>query len=716
MTWITRDDALLDELSSRFDLRKPNDEALREIVEHIQQDEFREVVCDLATGVGKTYISAALIEYLARQGKRNILIVTPGRTIQEKTISNFTVGHAKYIPGGDYRPTLITAENFKRGGVGDALHDDATLKLFIFNVQQLTRPSEANAGKKTHELNEYIGSTLYEYLQEAEDLVVIADEHHVYNGQAKVFSAAIRDLKPRALVGLTATPNASDEDKVIYRYSLAAAIADHLVKVPVIAYRRDGQKDETTQLADACHLLRVKEASYKALIAEQSLPPINPVLFVVCQTIDDAERLSGVLAGDGFIGDGKAVLQITGGSSDDALRKLASVEEPGSPIRAVVSVDKLKEGWDVRNIAVIVAFRRLASDTLTEQILGRGLRLPFGKRMGVPMVDQVDVVAHDSYKALLSQKNALIERALSIPAGQSEDILEEVRKKAQDQFDSAAESSGDQGQFRLVSPAMVIDGEERGASTSLVFEAIDDKFFIEAEEGAVTSPPPLIRVPGAPQITFPRRNRDLLRTSFSMDYVSDASAFSAGAAYAEEIVAALQRDALEAQRTIDGEIVMETHSQDSEAATQRTVAMDVVVSDLKDRVANLGLVPATTLEWAGIKRVVDNFLAGALRGAESKELMWGERRAFHAAQGIERLVTGAYNLRRLKPTYVITSVVLPDETRQTPRDVGSRMNDPYENKRFFDGWRSHLLPCASFDAETTEWRLADILDRSARID
>ena len=50
----------------------------------------------------------------------------------------------------------------------------------------------------------------------------------------------------------------------------------------------------------------------------------------------------------------------------------------------------LREGWDVKNIAVIVALRKLASQTLTEQILGRGLRLPFGCRTGSLPVDQVD--------------------------------------------------------------------------------------------------------------------------------------------------------------------------------------------------------------------------------------------------------------------------------------------------------------------------------------
>ncbi len=116
-----------------------------------------------------------------------------------------------------------------------------------------------------------------------------------------------------------------------------------------------------------------------------------------------------------MIGDPAAILVITSQSTDEALASLATVEEPGSPLRAVVSVDKLKEGWDVKNIAVIVALRALISQTLTEQILGRGLRLPFGRRTTEPLIDQVDIVAHDSYRRLLAQKDNLIQQVIPWP-------------------------------------------------------------------------------------------------------------------------------------------------------------------------------------------------------------------------------------------------------------------------------------------------------------
>jgi type III restriction enzyme len=111
---------------------------------------------------------------------------------------------------------------------------------------------------------------------------------------------------------------------------------------------------------------------------------VNPVLFVVRQTVQETEDAAALLAAEDMIGDPSAVLVITSQSSDEALGTLAAVEETGSPVRAVVSVDKLKQGWDVKNIGVIVALRALASQTLTEQILGADSAFPMAGAPGYP--------------------------------------------------------------------------------------------------------------------------------------------------------------------------------------------------------------------------------------------------------------------------------------------------------------------------------------------
>ncbi|TBL41482.1 hypothetical protein EYA84_06265 [Verrucosispora sp. SN26_14.1] len=712
MTWLSYRSELVDEIASRMDLRPPNKAAVAKIIEGISVDDYREVVCDLATGVGKTYITVALIEYLAAQGVRNILVVTPGKTIQDKTVANFTPGNAKYIPGGEARPLLITVENFALGQVGDALHDPDTLKLFVFNVQQLIRPS-ATMSRRVRKLDEFIGTDLYNHLQRANDLVVIADEHHVYRSQAEKFSSAVRDLRPRALIGLTATPDPADESKVIYRYSLAEAIADGLVKIPVIVYRQDGHKDIQTQLADACLLLRIKAAAYEAWATGEGEQPVNPVLFVVCQTVEDAKDVANRLSGDGMIGDPSAVLEITSQSSDDALAALAKVEEPNSPIRAVVSVDKLKEGWDVKNIGVIVALRKLASQSLTEQILGRGLRLPYRRRVGVPMIDQVDLVAHDSYRKLLEQKDVLIQRI--VPTGESattgSPISSNDRQQAAVAVTGKVTEYGSQGTLRLVTPARVVDGEVVDGSASLIIQ----------EFGAVTRQGDrdtqyriLQRVPGAPQITFPRREQEVLPVQFSLSLISDSDARAAGAGFAAEIDIPLVREALNVHRTIDGSVSVRREAQQSATATQQWLPLNQVQSDLESRILGLGLVAETIPEWNAAKRIVAAFLAGA-GVSHGNEVDWGAERAHQALQGIDTLIRQKYNTRRLQPRYTFRPVTAPIEPRPMPTDVLDRY-DEFERGRWYAGWTTSILPIASFDAKTTEYAIANILDNSNKIE
>ncbi len=78
-----------------------------------------------------------------------------------------------------------------------------------------------------------------------------------------------------------------------------------------------------------------------------------------------------------------------------------------APVRIIVSVGMLKEGWDVKNVYVIASLRSSISDILTEQTLGRGMRLPFGAYTEIEMLDTLEVVAHERYEALLKKTGVL---------------------------------------------------------------------------------------------------------------------------------------------------------------------------------------------------------------------------------------------------------------------------------------------------------------------
>lgn len=410
------DEDAIDRIEALLALRKPNKEALDSIAHRLagaQGEEFEGVV-DVATGVGKTYILGAAIEYLAETaGVRHFMVITPGETILRKTIANFTPGGRKSLTDAmTVRVHVITAENYNTPNVRRVLDDPDEVKLFVFTVQSLLRPTNEQR-RRVRTFQEGLGEELYEYLQNAHDLVVFADEHHCYYGVK--FSDAVRDLHPFALIGLTATPHSSTpEEQIIYRYPLAHAIADKLVKTPVIVGRTDDRKDVETKLQDGVTLLRAKDTALAKHCRAEGLRRVNPIMLVVAPTIDEAKEVEDLLGSTEFF-DGAyadAVLRIDSSSPDQALAELEKVEDPQSKVRIIVSVGMLKEGWDVANVYVIVSLRASVSEILTEQTLGRGLRLPFGKYTDVELLDTLEVVAHEKYEDLLKRSKVLKEKLI----------------------------------------------------------------------------------------------------------------------------------------------------------------------------------------------------------------------------------------------------------------------------------------------------------------
>lgn len=745
---IQYDEHLVEEIASRFDLRTPNRNALVAVVKALADgDGFQEVVADLATGVGKTFLMAALIDYLALQGVRDFLIVTPGSTIQRKTLENFDQASAKYVPGAEATPFVITPENFRTGAVATALRDPRRVKVFVFNVQQLLAPT-ATASRRTRAEDENLGGPLYEHLQNTEDLVVLADEHHVYRQNAKKFSAAIRDLTPRALVGLTATPDKADYSKVVFQYTLGEAIADEFVKVPVIVYRSNGTKDEHTQLRDACALLEVKERAYADYVATHpEVVPVKPVLFVVCQDIDHAGEVGVILAQDGFIGDGSAVLEITSQSSDEALEALAAVEEPDSPIRAIVSVNMLREGWDVKNIAVIVALRRLASQTLTEQILGRGLRLPFKQRTGREMIDQVDLVAHDSYQALLKQKKVLAER-IHVPIRPEETDEQGFAPAPPDEtpggeVETRTASGGspetgvpapapgtttgtgntvDGDKVMVVEETTTVDGHVQPGLTVSTTNEDGEKVDVlrAAELGDRKKDAPeyitVNRVDGAPQIVFPRREARVKQDDFSLSDVSDAEARQAGARHAEEVADTLRREAIVAERE-GKDVTIRSRVADSQEVAPLLEALEETRLALVKAILTQREVPRDRRSENAADRLAAAFLAGAGVTDQATARGWSSARRKQAEETMATLIREHIANRGKTTKYEFVPVTLPVEPVTVPKDVADGLDSSvrFQKELVYGRWRKNIMPTATFDAGTTEFALARLLERDQAV-
>jgi type III restriction enzyme len=292
----------------------------------------------------------------------------------------------------------------------------------VFNVAKIS--SEVRGGKapRIKRLSEYIGQSYFEYLASLEDLVMIMDESHRYRASAGF--KAINELKPMLGLELTATPQIESGTtperfkNIIYDYPLANAIADGFVKEPAVATREDFNADnygeeelEDLKIRDGVVVHEDTKIELATFARNHNLPIVKPFMLVVAKDTAHADNIVERIKRDDFFGGRYKDKVITVHSnqksteSDETIARLLAVEDPSEPTEIVVHVDKLKEGWDVRNLYTIVPLRAANSSTLVEQSIGRGLRLPYGKRMGVAAVDRLTIVAHDKFDAIINEAN-----------------------------------------------------------------------------------------------------------------------------------------------------------------------------------------------------------------------------------------------------------------------------------------------------------------------
>jgi type III restriction enzyme len=309
--------------------------------------------------------------------------------------------------------------------------------LFITNWQQFILKKDANSlweeitGAEVGEQPR--GEFLAEFLSEFPSLVIMNDEaHHVHSGRAanneelvwrKFITVLHSKMKERhsedegAFIqyDFSATPFfGSGTQKtyfahIVYDYDLVAAMHAMLVKqlflekrVQLAAENLDfrairkepegGKKlGEIVRLSEGQMLmLEIGRRKLENLTDEFRSKGIDkkPVMMVLCEETTVAKMVKEHFRrhtdpmGNSY--DDKKVMEIhtdlKEAELEEARRKLDKIDDNSDPLNVVVSVLMLREGFDRRNICVIVVLRATEADLLLEQIVGRGLRLMFPQR------------------------------------------------------------------------------------------------------------------------------------------------------------------------------------------------------------------------------------------------------------------------------------------------------------------------------------------------
>ncbi|HZI96880.1 MAG TPA: DEAD/DEAH box helicase family protein [Actinomycetales bacterium] len=219
--------------------------------------------------------------------------------------------------------------------------------------------------------------------------------------------------------------------ETVVDYPLSQAIEDGIVKRPVIG-ELSGDLEAVSDDASVRYRQRLGAGVAKWREFREALSPSGrtPLLFVMAEDTRSADQIATYLETLGDLAGRVLTIHVNMAgrnrgeiAKDDlalARRAARQVDSDDNPYSAIVSVLMLREGWDVRNVSVIVPLRAYSAkaNILPEQTLGRGLRRMTPPGSGVD--EQVVVIEHEAFRGLWDQ--ALDDEGLDVERRRVDDV------------------------------------------------------------------------------------------------------------------------------------------------------------------------------------------------------------------------------------------------------------------------------------------------------
>lgn len=365
----------------------------------------------IPTGGGKTILAAYAVGITAREyiqaDNPMVLWLVPSNPILDQTLDALRdINHP-------YRAAL-TAEfgrNLSVLTVGEALslsRSDATGGACIIVATIQAFRVDDTTGRKVYQdsgalMDHFSGLssvqiTRLETVEEGERPVsslanvlrlhrpmVIVDEAH--NARTPLSFETLQRFDPSIILELTATPQLQKDvanevypSNILFHVSAAELKAEEMIKLPI---RLNTDADWRKVIGQALDCQRALEETAQAEYSDTG-EYIRPIVLFQAQSKSqtDPHRLTPEVVLQ-FLTDDKRIpreqiaIHATGHAELDAIDDIAA---PDCQIRYVITVQKLREGWDCPFAYILCSVAELSSPTAVEQILGRVLRMPKARR------------------------------------------------------------------------------------------------------------------------------------------------------------------------------------------------------------------------------------------------------------------------------------------------------------------------------------------------
>ena len=254
-------------------------------------------------------------------------------------------------------------------------------------------------------------ANLHSFDSETFDYIIDDEVHHA---KAHTYEKVVRHFKPQFRLGLTATPNRTDQKDIrdiygdeLYSKSLVEALAEGWLAEPDYHVVFDDAVKGAMQSGFEGNSLKALRGLFNVqprndTIAKNIMEEMQKLglefgsvkTIVFCQDIEHAEEMAELLAGKAYHSDA---------NQND--RRQVFDEFKNGNLQLITTRDMFNEGVDIPDARLLVFLRSTSSRTIFEQQLGRGLRKTSGKER----VSVLDFVANIEriamIKELANQKN-----------------------------------------------------------------------------------------------------------------------------------------------------------------------------------------------------------------------------------------------------------------------------------------------------------------------
>ena len=407
-------------MDGRRQIRRYVPELDGEGVQDLPPEDLRRFAFKIATGSGKTWVIAMAVVWSHFHKKRvpgsalstNFLIVAPNVIVYQRLEKDFARNNIfRQLPlvppeWRPFEPKVILR--------GEPTEPDASGNLFLTNIHQLyeSRDKEwtpqnavdALLGRKPVKDLAAGQRSMLERVKSLKDLVVLNDEaHHVHDEDLAWSQSllAIHRALPKGL-GLWLDFSATPKDQngmyfpwTVCDYPLAQAVEDRIVKAPLIVTKEDDPKQPKRDPENVTKSNVAEKYGYWLRAAVQRWKDhwgvykklgTKPVLFIMAEKNVYADALGRYLWKTKEFGFKEAEVlvihtdtegEVTKGDLEIAREAARDIDKPENKTKAIVSVMMLREGWDVKNVTVVLGLRPFTAkaEILPEQVIGRGLRL-----------------------------------------------------------------------------------------------------------------------------------------------------------------------------------------------------------------------------------------------------------------------------------------------------------------------------------------------------